>query len=65
MGYGLRCGKWVLGVKCGGLHSLCMLTIGVAFLEGKTSEFFPINQGVAQGCTLLPILFLIYINGLS
>ena len=33
------------------------------FLEGETSEFFPIKLGVAQGCTLSPTLFLIYING--
>ena len=49
------------------------------FLEGKSSEFFLEDlpwrpalfqktcpyQGVAQGCTLSPTLFLIYINGLS
>ena len=34
------------------------------FLEGKASEFFPITQGVSQGCTLSPTLFLIYIDGL-
>ena len=33
-------------------------------LEGKSSDYFSIDQGVAQGCTLLPTLFLIYINGL-
>ena len=33
-------------------------------MEGKSSEFFPINQVVAQGCILSPTLFLIYINGL-
>ena len=36
----------------------------VSFLEGRSSKFFSINQGVAQGCTLSPTLFLIYINGL-
>ena len=34
------------------------------FLEGNSSEFFSINQGFSQGCTLSPTLFLIYINGL-
>ena len=34
------------------------------FLEGKSSEFFRIKQGVVQGCTLSPTLFMIYINGL-
>ena len=33
------------------------------YLGGKSSEFFPISQGVAQG-TLLPTLFLICVNGL-
>ena len=33
-------------------------------LEGKSLEFFPIKQGMVQGCTLSPTLFLIYINGL-
>ena len=35
------------------------------FSEGKSSEFFSIKQGVAQGCTLSPTctLFLIHING--
>ena len=41
-----------------------MLIIETVFLEGKFSEFFPINQEVAQACTLSPTLFLIYINGL-
>ena len=34
------------------------------FFRGKSSEFFLIKQGVAQGCTLSPTLFLIYINDL-
>ena len=33
-------------------------------MEGKSSDYFSINQGVSQGCTLSPTLFLIYINGL-
>ena len=33
------------------------------FLEGRPFEFFSINHGVAQGCTLSPTLFLICING--
>ena len=31
------------------------------FLECKSSEFILIKKGVAQCCTLLPTLFLIYI----
>ena len=38
-------------------------------MEGNSSEFFPIKHGVAQGCTLLPTLFLFisvvyYLSGL-
>ena len=33
------------------------------FLEGKSSEFFLIQQAVVQGCTSSPTWFLIYING--
>ena len=36
----------------------------VSFWKVSILNFFPINQGVAQGCTLSPTLFLIYINGL-
>ena len=45
------------------LYSYGKITICI-FLEGKSSEFFPINLGVAQGCRQSPILFFIYINGL-
>ena len=38
-----------------------MLIIGVVFLEANSSEFFPINQGVARGCVLSLTLFSIYI----
>ena len=41
-----------------------MLILGVVFFDGKSPEFFLNKQGMVQGCTLLPTLFLIYINGL-
>ena len=34
------------------------------FLNGCKSDYFDIYQGVAQGCTLSPSLFLIFIDGL-
>ena len=34
------------------------------FMEGKYSDYFSINQGVAQDCTFSPTLSLIYIDGL-
>ena len=36
----------------------------VALLEGKKSDTFKIEQGMAQGCSLSPILFSVFINGL-
>ena len=33
-------------------------------MEGGKSEAFDISQGVAQGCSLSPILFSIFINQL-
>ena len=34
------------------------------YLDGSKSEYFDITQGVAQGCTLSPTLFLIFVDGL-
>ena len=33
-------------------------------LDGEQSEAFDLEQGVAQGCSLSPILFSVFINGL-
>ena len=33
-------------------------------LEGEQSAAFNLEQGVAQGCSLSPILFSVFINGL-
>ena len=33
-------------------------------LDGEQSEAFDVEQGVSQGCSLSPILFLSFINGL-
>ena len=31
-------------------------------LEGEKSDLFNVEQGVAQGCSLSPILFSVFIN---
>ena len=33
-------------------------------LDGEVSKYFDILQGVAQGCTLSPTLFKVFINDL-
>ena len=33
-------------------------------LEGEKSNMFSVEQGVAQGCSLSPILFSVFINDL-
>ena len=58
---------WEMGIKgkmWRVVRSLYVNNRSCIFLEGKSSDYFSINQGVAQGCTLSPTLFLIYINGL-
>ena len=37
---------------------------GNVLLDGECSEAFDVQQGVAQGCSLSPILFSVFINGL-
>ena len=46
------------------IRSLYVNNRSCVFLEGKSSEFSPINQGLAQGCPLSPTFFLIHVNGL-
>ena len=64
---GLWFKMWEMGIR-GKMwrivRSLYLKNRSCVYLEGKTSGFFSVNQGVAQGCTLSPTLFLIYIDGL-
>ena len=57
-------GKLVLGrVGCGELLR-CMTLESAVLLEGAKFKPFDISQGVAQGCSLSPILFSTFINEL-
>ena len=40
------------------------LSRSAVFLEGEKSDTFSLEQGVAQGCSLSPILFSVLINDL-
>ena len=39
-------------------------SMSAALLNGEKSESFSVEQGVAQGCSLSPILFSVFINDL-
>ena len=41
-----------------------MSSRSVVHLEGEKSDSFNVEQGVAQGCSLSPILFSVFINDL-
>ena len=41
-----------------------MSSKSAVLLEGEKSDSFNIEQSVAQGCSLFPILFLVFINDL-
>ena len=59
MVYGLSYGNLGLGVGCGEIiiKNMYDITQSAVLLEGKLSEQFNIGQGVAQGCSMSPILF--------
>ena len=64
---GLWVKMWELGVR-GKMWRVIKETYRVSrsavLLDGECSEAFDVQQGVAQGCSLSPILFSVFINGL-
>ena len=46
------------------IRSIYNVNQSCVYLDGIKSEYFGITQGVAQGCTLSPTLFLIFVDGL-
>ena len=54
---------------CRGLIIILVKTMynssrSAVLLEGEKSSTFSVEQGVAQGCSLSPILFSVFISGL-
>ena len=58
---------WDMGVKGRIWHVIKKMyesSKSVVLLEGEKSQTFKIEQGVAQGCSVSPILFSVFINDL-
>ena len=54
----------IQGKLCRVIRNIYNVNSSCVFLNGCKSDYFDIYQGVAQGCTLSPTLFLIFIDGL-
>ena len=62
---GLWLKLWDMGVKGRIWHVIKKMyeaSRSTVLLEGETSAMFSVEQGVAQGCSLSPILFSVFIN---
>ena len=58
---------WDMGVKGRMWHVIKIMYMSsrsAVLLEGEKSDSFNVDQGVAQGCSLSPILFSVFINDL-
>ena len=58
---------WDMGVKgrmWRVIKKMYMSSRSMVLLEGEKSDSFNVEQGVAQGCSLSPILFSVFINDL-
>ena len=70
----IRCGvnglwvkMWELGVRgkmWRVIKEMYRVSRSAVLLDGECSEAFDVQQGVAQGCSIAPILFSVFINGL-
>ena len=64
---GLWLKLWDMGVKGGiwrVIKKMYESSRSAVLLEGEQLAAFNVEQGVAQGCSLSPILFSVFINGL-
>ena len=65
MVYGLRYKLWDMGIKgrmWRVIKKMYMSSRSSVLLEGEISDSFNVEQGVAQGCSLSPILFSVFIK---
>ena len=46
------------------VKGMYVTTHSAVLLDGEKSDSFSVRQGVAQGCSLSPILFSVFINDL-
>ena len=46
------------------IKKMYMSSRSAVLLEGEKSDLFKVEQGMAQGCSLSPILFPVFINDL-
>ena len=71
MVYGINCGTWVyklwgMGVKgrmWRVIKKMYESSKSAVLLEGEKSDTFTLEHGVAQGCSLSPILSSVFIKG--
>ena len=64
---GLWVKMWELGVRdkmWRVIKEVYRVSRSALLLDGECSKAFDVQQGVAQGCSLSPILFSVFINGL-
>ena len=61
---GLWVKLWELGKMWRVIKEMYRVSRSAVLLDGECSEAFDVQQGVAQGCSLSPILFSVFINGL-
>ena len=53
-----------MGYGCKGEDVVCETSRSAILLDEEKSAMFRVERGVAQGCSLSPILFSVFINGL-
>ena len=61
---GLWLKLWDMGEMWSVVKGMYEVSRSAVLLDGEKSNVFNVEQGVAQGCSLSPILFSVFINDL-